>query len=90
MEINYALIPDILKVLEKDVGNLLTTQNGRNIGLGAVSKAKWMGQGWIVWTDHFRTPDHGTTVKAFLSFEDPQQETIFRLKYPHLLSYKKK
>ena len=89
MEINYALIPDTLKVLQKDFGNLLTTQNGRNIGLGAVSKAKWMGQGWIVWTDHFRTPDHGTTVKAFLSFEDPQQETIFRLKYPHLLSYKK-
>ena len=89
MEVNYALIPDILQVLQQDVGTLLHTQNGRNIGVGAVSKAKWMGQGWIMWTDHFRTPSQGTTVKAFLSFEDPRQETIFGLKYPHLLSYKK-
>lgn len=89
MEINYALIPDTIKVLQEDVGQLLSTQNGRSIGAGAVSKAKWMGEGWIVWTDHFRTPQHGTTVKAFLSFSDPQQETIFRLKYPHLLSNRK-
>ena len=89
MEIKYALIPDVVEKLEQDVGKHLTTQNGRNIGLGAVSKAKWTGQGWIIWTDHFRTPEHGTTVKAFLSFEDSRQETIFRLKYPHLLTTSK-
>jgi hypothetical protein len=89
VEINYALIPDTIKVLDKEVGSLAHTQNGRNIGVGAVSKAKWLGTGWIMWTDHFRTPEHGTTVKAFLTFEDPRQETIFRLKHPNLLSYKK-
>ena len=89
MEVNYALIPDILKVLQKDVGNLLTTQNGRNIGVGAVSKAKWMGEGWIVWTDHFRkSGSKGPIVKAFLSFNDPHQETIFRIKYPQYLHKK--
>lgn len=88
MEINYALIPDVLKVLQQDVGKLLNTQNGRPIGLGAVSKAKWMGDGWIVWTDHFRTAEHGTVVKAFASFSDSRQETIFRIKYPHLLTKK--
>ena len=89
MEINYAMVPDTIKVLEKEVGPLLTVQNGRPIGLGAISKATWMGKGWIIWTDHFRTPDHGTVVKAFCSFQDPRQETIFRLKHPNLLSYKK-
>ena len=85
MEVNYAHIPDILKVLQKDVGNLISIQNGRNIGVGAVSKAKWTGKGWEMWTDHFRTPSHGTTVKAFLSFADSHQETIFRLKHSDLI-----
>ena len=90
MEIKYALIPDVVEKLEQDVGPLLTTQNGRNIGLGAVSKAKFMGEGWIVWTDHVRPPGSaGPIVKAYLSFGNPQQETIFRLKYPHLLSIAK-
>ena len=82
IEIRYADIPDVVKHLENSFGPLLRTQNGRSIGAGAVSKAKWMGQGWIMWTDHFRTPTHGTTVKCFLSFDDAHQETVFRLKHP--------
>ena len=81
IEIRYADIPDVLQHLEAGFGKLLKHQNGRNIGHGAVSKAKWMGQGWIMWTDHFRTPSHGTTVKCFLSFENAHHETLFRLKH---------
>ena len=81
IEIRYADIPDVIKHLENSFGPLLRQQNGRSIGAGAVSKAKWMGQGWIMWTDHFRTPTHGTTVKCFLSFNDVHQETVFRLRH---------
>ena len=85
IELQYALIPDAVQALTVFLGEPFTVQNGRNIGLGAVSKAKWMGPGWIVWTDHFRTADHGTTVRCFLSFEDAQNETVFRLKHNNLI-----
>jgi hypothetical protein len=85
IEIRYGDIPKVVELLQHETGAVLQQQNGRPIGVGAVSKAKWFGDGWMVWTDHFRTPSHGTTVKAFLSFHDPQQETIFRLKHSHLI-----
>ena len=85
IEISYSDIPTVVNLLQHDVGAVLQEQNGRPIGVGAVSKAKWFGDGWMVWTDHFRTPSHGTTVKAFLSFADSHQETIFRLKHSDLI-----
>ena len=85
IQVPYEKIEDTINALSSILGDPLSVQNGRPIGLGAVSKLKIMGPGWILWTDHFRTPSHGTTVKAFLSFADSHQETIFRLKHSDLI-----
>lgn len=85
IEINYGEIQDVVEILDSQYGKFLQKQSGRPIGMGAESKAKWMGEGWIVHTDHFRTQGPGNTIKAFLSFGDPRQETIFRLKYPKMV-----
>jgi hypothetical protein len=85
IQIPYEKIDDTINAISNILGDPLKVQNGRPIGIGAVSKLKIMGSGWILWTDHFRTPTHGTTVKAFLSFENHHQETLFRLKHPDLI-----
>ena len=80
----YEQIDAAIWALTNWLGAPTTTVNGRPIGIGAMSKAKWMGPGWLIWTDHFRTGGHGTVVRAFLSFEDEQNETLWRLKHPEI------
>ena len=82
IEIYYGEIHDVIEILDSGYGKFLKKQEGRTIGAGAETKAKWMGEGWIVHTDHFRTGGRGMTVKAFLSLDDARVETIFRLKHP--------
>ena len=85
IEIGYQHINTVLEYLDQSFGEFTKQQTGRIIAHGAVSKAKWIGRGWIVWTDHFRTPDHGTVIKAYLSFSDSKNETVFRLKHPEVI-----
>lgn len=85
IEIYYGEIQDVIEILDMEGGKFISKQSGRPIGAGAESRAKWMGEGWIVHTDHFRTSGRGVTVKAFLSFSDSRQETIFRLKHPEMV-----
>lgn len=85
IEIYYGEIQDVIEILDEQYGKFISKQHGRAIGAGAETRAKWMGEGWLVHTDHFRTVGRGLTVKAFVSFTDSRVETIFRLKYPKMV-----
>ena len=84
INLDYDAIDQAIVVLSEWLGPVQTQNTGRQIGMGAVTKAKWTGPGWEIRTNHFRTPTHGTTIRAFLEFRDARNETIFRLKHPDL------
>jgi hypothetical protein len=84
INLDYASIDRAIVILSDWLGPVETKNTGRQIGMGAISKARWTGPGWEIRTDHFRTAAHATTIRAFLEFRDPHDETIFRLKHPDL------
>lgn len=86
IKLSYDQIDMAITALTNWLGEPTTKSNGRPIGvLGHMSKAKWMGPGWIIHTDHFRTGNGSQmSVRAFLSFADPKNETIWRLKHPEI------
>ncbi len=84
INLDYGSIDQAITALVSWLGPVEKHNTGRQIGMGAITKARWSGAGWEIWTDHFRTSDHGTTIRAFLEFKDPHNETVFRLKYPHI------
>jgi hypothetical protein len=86
IDLGYENIDQAINILASWLGKPTAVNSGREIGAGAKTKARWTGPGWIVWTDHYRTANHGIDVKAFLSFENAHNETIFRLKHPDLCS----
>lgn len=86
IKLPYDHIDLAINALTDWLGPPTTTSTGRPIGvLSQMSKAKWMGPGWIIHTDHFRTSNGSQmSVRAFLSFADSKNETIWRLKYPEI------
>ena len=84
VNLDYDNLDQTISVLSVWLGPVQTKNTGRQIGMGAISKARWTGPGWEIRTDHFRTASHSTRIKAFLEFQDPHNETVFRLKYPDL------
>lgn len=84
IKIAYENIDLAINALTNWLGAPTTINNGRVIGLGAITKAKWTGPGWLLYTDHKRTSTHGTIVEAFLTFDNSKNETIWRLKHPEL------
>jgi hypothetical protein len=77
-------IEDIIRVLVAQYGEPTHFQNGREINMGNQTGARYTGPGWAMWTDHYRDAKHFTKVRVFLEFNDPYNETLFRLKYPDL------
>lgn len=84
INLEYGEIDSAIDALTEWLGAPTTRIHGRSIGMGAESKAKWMGPGWMMWTDHYRTPPNKITVQAFLSFHNDSDELIWRLKYPSI------
>lgn len=86
IELPYDHIDAAITALTTWLGSPTTTSTGRPIGeRSQMSKAKWLGPGWIIHTDHFRTGNGSQmAVRAFLSFADAKNETIWRLKHPDI------
>lgn len=84
INLDYDSIDQAIVCLSDWLGPIETKNTGRQIGMGAITKARWTGPGWEIRTDHYRTASHGTRIRAFLEFQDIRNETIFRLKYPDL------
>ena len=74
-------VPEIMERLIKWLGEPTTIIHGRDIN-GFKSKAKYIGPGWMIWTDHARDANHGLVVFARLQFMDRATETMYRLKWP--------
>ena len=80
IEIAPEHIPEILERLINWLGEPTTVINGRDIN-GFKTKAKYIGPGWMIWTDHGRSANHRLVVFGRLSFTNPAHETMYRLKW---------
>lgn len=82
--IKYDLADEALTALQNLFGGAVEHFNGRPIGVGAITKARWVGHGWVMWSDHFRGSDHSLHVRIMISFDEAKMETLFRLKHPEI------
>jgi hypothetical protein len=82
--IDYSEIDRVLVALQEMFPGPIETFSGRPIGLGAITKAKWNGPGWSMWSDHHRTSNHSLKVTVTLQFQQPKMATLFCLRYPEL------
>lgn len=80
IEIAPERIPEIMQRLIDWLGEPTTVIHGRDLN-GFKTKAKYIGPGWMIWTDHGRSANHGLVVFGRVSFTDPATETMYRLKW---------
>ena len=81
IEVAPERIPEVMQRLIEWLGEPTTVINGREIN-GFKTKSKYIGPGWMIWTDHGRSANHRLVVFGRLSFTDPATETMYRLKWP--------
>jgi|LakMenE18May11ns_1017448.scaffolds.fasta_scaffold7231062_1 hypothetical protein len=82
INVDYAEIDQVLTALSTLFPGEIQSFAGRQIGLGAITKARWLGPGWTMWSDHFRGSDHSVIIKVILQFQQPSSATLFCLRYP--------